>query len=34
MPEADCPEVWAALMERRNEAAFAVGVRAVMREND
>jgi hypothetical protein len=34
IPEADRPEVRAALKERRNEAAFADGVRAVMREND
>ena len=34
MPDADCPEVWAAVIQRRNEPAFADGVRAAMREND
>ncbi len=34
MPEAHCPEVWAAVKERRDEPAFADGVRAAMREND
>jgi hypothetical protein len=34
MPDADCPEVWAAVKERRDEPAFADGVRAAMREND
>jgi hypothetical protein len=32
MPDADCPEVWAAVKERRDEPAFADGVRAAMRE--
>jgi hypothetical protein len=34
MPDADCPEVWGAVKERRDEPAFADGVRAAMREND
>jgi hypothetical protein len=34
MPDADCPEVWAAVKERRDEPAFVDGVRAAMREND
>jgi hypothetical protein len=34
MPEADCPEVWAAVKERRGEPTFVDGVRAGMREND
>jgi hypothetical protein len=34
MPDAHCPEVWAAMKERRDEPAFADGVRAAMREND
>ena len=33
MPDADRPEVWAAVKERRDEPAFADGVRAAMREN-
>ena len=33
MEEADCPEVWAAVKERREEPAFANGIRAAMREN-
>jgi hypothetical protein len=33
MPNADRPEVWAAVKERRDEPAFADGVRAAMREN-
>jgi hypothetical protein len=34
MPDADCPEVWAAVKGRRDEPAFIDGVRAAMREND
>jgi hypothetical protein len=34
MSDADCPEVWAVVKERRDEPAFADGVRAAMREND
>ncbi len=34
MPDADCPEVWAVVKERRDEPAFVVGVQAAMREND
>ena len=34
MPNADCPEVWAVVKERRDEPAFVDGVRAAMREND
>ena len=33
MPDADRPEVWATVKERRAEPAFADGVRAAMREN-
>ena len=33
MSNADCPEVWAAVKERRDDPAFADGVRAAMREN-
>ena len=33
MEHADCPEVWAAVKERREQAAFANGVRVAMREN-
>ena len=33
MPNADCPEVWAVVKERRDEPAFVGGVRAAMREN-
>ena len=31
MADADCPEVWAAVKERREESAFVDGVRAAMR---
>jgi hypothetical protein len=34
MPNADCPEVWAVVKERRDEPAFVDGIRAAMREND
>jgi hypothetical protein len=34
MPDAACPEVWGIVKERRDEPAFADGVRAAMREND
>ena len=33
MSSADCPDVWAAVKERRDDPAFADGVRAAMREN-
>jgi hypothetical protein len=33
MPDAHCPEVWATVKERRDDPAFAHGVRAAMREN-
>jgi len=33
MSNADCPDVWAAVKERRDDPAFADGVRAAMREN-
>jgi hypothetical protein len=33
MEEAHCPEVWAAVKERREQPAFANAVRAAMREN-
>ena len=33
MSNAECPEVWAAVKERRDYPAFADGVRAAMREN-
>ena len=32
MEDADCPEVWAAVRELREQPAFANGVRAAMRE--
>ncbi|MFI5054131.1 MAG: hypothetical protein ACHQDE_07195 [Acidimicrobiia bacterium] len=34
MGDAHCPEVWAAVKERRDEPAFADAVRVAMREND
>ena len=34
MSGADCPQVWAAVKNRRDEPAFADEVRAVMRESD
>jgi hypothetical protein len=33
MSSAECPDVWAAVKERRDDPAFADGVRAAMREN-
>ena len=33
MSNADCPDVWAAVKARRDDPAFADGVRAAMREN-
>ena len=33
MSNADRPDVWAAVKERRDDPAFADGVRAAMREN-
>ena len=32
--DADCPEVWAAVKERRDEPAFADAMRVALREND
>ncbi|MGH2594771.1 MAG: hypothetical protein ACRDH7_02270 [Actinomycetota bacterium] len=34
MADADCPEVWAIVKERRDEPAFANAVRSAMEEND
>jgi hypothetical protein len=34
MPNDDCPQVWTAVKERRDDPAFADGMRAAMREND
>jgi len=34
MADTDCPEVWAAAKERRDERAFTEAVRVAMREND
>jgi len=33
MSSADCPDVWAAVKERRDDPAFADGGRAAMKEN-
>ncbi|HET6713711.1 MAG TPA: hypothetical protein VFI59_08380 [Actinomycetota bacterium] len=33
LSEADCPEVWAAVKERREDAGFAPAVLAVMKEH-
>jgi hypothetical protein len=33
MEDDHCPEVWAVVKERREQPAFANGVRAAMREN-
>jgi hypothetical protein len=34
MPNADRPDVWAVVKERRDDPAFGDGIRAAMREND
>jgi hypothetical protein len=34
MADADCPEVWATVKERRDDPAFADAVRVALREND
>jgi hypothetical protein len=33
MRDSDCPQVWAAVKEHREQPAFANGVRVAMREN-
>ncbi len=34
MPNADRPDIWAVVKERRDDPAFVDGIRAAMREND